>query len=246
MRKQPVIPGMEQHMETNRRFADPVPTLSEGAAAWARRIGKTHNAEQFKGIGVGPGYHAIYPIVNQQISSPSQVDPELLKSYESLRGQVRDQFAYLTSPKEQGGLGINVEVTQENPYETPHQLREDVIKNNRLKVLSTESTGSHSFFTNEENDMFRAVHDAFGHLAIGRNFSREGEEAAYGSHSKMFTDDALPALVSETRAQNSYLINTGNFTPNVPFKVPNWATSLEGAPEEPKPKAKKPKQPKLF
>lgn len=243
---QPILPGMENYMETNRRFAPPVPTLAEGAARYAERIGKTHNAEQFKGVGVGPGYHSLFPIVQRQIQSPSRMTPELAESYDALRKETREQFNYLTSPKEKGGLGVTVEVTHENPYDTPEQLHADVMSNNRLKVLSTEATGGHGVFTNEENDMFRAVHDAFGHLAIGRNFSREGEEAAYGSHSQMFSDKALKALTSETRAQNSYLINTGEFTPNVPFDVPNWAQSLEGAPKEKKSRQRKPKPPTLF
>lgn len=246
MAEQPVIPGMEKYMEANLRFAPPVPTLAEGAARYAERIGKTHNAEQFKGVGVGPGYHALAPIVRKQIENPQPMTPELSASYDALRKETRQQFDYLTSPKEKGGLGIRVEVSAEDPYKSPKEMHEDVLKNNRLRVLSTESTGGHSVFSNEENDMFRAVHDAFGHLSIGRNFSREGEEAAYGSHSRMFSDKALKALTSETRAQNSYLINTGDFTPNVPFDVPEWSQSLEGAPKEKKTRKRKPTPPTLF
>lgn len=234
-KNQPILPGMEDYMETNMRFASPVPHLAEGASRFAERIGKTHNAEQFKGVSIGPGYHALFPIVQRQImSGGNNMTPELAESYDALRKETREQFNYLTSPKEQGGLGVNVEVTHENPYDSPKELYEDVSKNNRLRVLSTESTGGHSVLSNEENDMFRAVHDAFGHLSIGRDFSRHGEEAAYGSHSRMFSDKALKALTSETRAQNSYLINTGEFTPNIAFDVPEWAQDLKGKPKEPK------------
>lgn len=244
---QPVLPGMEDYMETNLRFADPVPHLAAGASEYAKRVGKVHNAEQFKGVGVGPGYHALFPIVQRQIMSPQEMSPKLKSSYDALRAETRSQYEFLTSPKEKGGLGVNVEVTKENPYESTAALREDVVKNNRLRVLSTESTGGHTVLSNEENDMFRAVHDAFGHLATGRNFAREGEEAAYGSHSKMFSDTALPALASETRAQNSYLINKGEFTPNMPFEVPEWATSLEGKPKTPRTgRRRPPAQPTLF
>jgi hypothetical protein len=245
MNNQPLLPGMEDHMETDRRFASPVSHLAEGAAQWAKRIGKTHNAEQFKGVGVGAGYHSLAPLVREQISNPKPMTPELAESYEALRQETAQQFEYLTSPKEKGGLGVNVEVTPDNPYEKPEHLHEDISKNNRLKVLSTATTGGHSVLSDTENDQFRAVHDAFGHMAIGRDFSREGEEAAFGSHSQMFSDKALPALLSETRAQNSYLINTGNFTPNIPFDVPKWASTLSGAPKKPK-RGQKPSNPTLF
>jgi hypothetical protein len=74
--------------------------------------------------------------------------------------------------------------------------------------MSSATTGGHPFFSDEENDQFRAVHDAFGHAAIGRGFSRHGEEAAYQAHSQMFSPEARPALHTETRAQNS-VVNYG-------------------------------------
>lgn len=247
MAEQPELPLIyPEGVGKTQRFAAPVDELKTGAENWARRMGNTHNAEQFANIGrVGRGYNALYPVVRQQVEKEEPLTPEMQRSYEVLRSHVKQQYDYLTSPKEKGGLGYSVEVTKENPYETPHQLREDVAANRRLRVLSTESTGGHGIWSNEENDMFRAVHDAFGHLATGRNFAREGEEAAYASHASMFPKEALPALVSETRAQNAYLINAKEFPPNRPFNVPEWATSLEGAPEKPK-KKKQTNQPGLF
>jgi hypothetical protein len=59
------------------------------------------------------------------------------------------------------------------------------------------------------NDLFRAVHDAFGHGLEGAGFRAEGEENAWQAHSRLFTGSALAALTSETRGQNSWL----NFGP---------------------------------
>lgn len=245
MSEQPMLPGIEDTLKKGRQFAEPIPGLVKGAADYAGRIGKTHNPEQFKNSGIGKGYHALYPSIRKQAEEgPEELTPKMKESYEALRGEVRQQYDYLTGHPSKGGLGFKVEVTKEDPYKGPHEMHQDVSQNKRLKVMSTETTGGHALFSNEENDMFRAVHDAFGHLATGRNFAREGEEAAYGSHASMFSDKALPALVSETRAQNAYLINAKQFTPNRPFNVPDWATSLEGAPEE-APKQKPAKAPKL-
>ena len=59
------------------------------------------------------------------------------------------------------------------------------------------------------NDLFRAVHDAFGHGSEYAGFRPRGEENAWVAHSQLFTGPALKALTSETRGQNSWL----NFGP---------------------------------
>jgi hypothetical protein len=76
-------------------------------------------------------------------------------------------------------------------------------------VLSTKTTGGHPFFSDDENDMFRAVHDVFGHAGTGRGFDRHGEEAAYQSHASMYSPLARMALATETRGQNAALITGG-------------------------------------
>lgn len=55
------------------------------------------------------------------------------------------------------------------------------------------------------NDLFRAVHDAFGHGIEGAGFRARGEENAWQAHSRLFYGDALGAITSETRGQNSWL-----------------------------------------
>jgi hypothetical protein len=60
------------------------------------------------------------------------------------------------------------------------------------------------------NDLFRAVHDAFGHGIEGAGFRANGEENAWQAHIRLFTGLAKGALTSETRGQNSWL-NFGPF-----------------------------------
>jgi hypothetical protein len=55
------------------------------------------------------------------------------------------------------------------------------------------------------NDLFRAVHDAFGHGLEGAGFRARGEENAWQAHARLFTGPALAALTTETRGQNSWL-----------------------------------------
>lgn len=55
------------------------------------------------------------------------------------------------------------------------------------------------------NDLFRAVHDAFGHGLEGAGFRADGEENAWQAHIRLFTGSAKGAITSETRGQNSWL-----------------------------------------
>ena len=55
------------------------------------------------------------------------------------------------------------------------------------------------------NDLFRAVHDAFGHGLEGAGFRARGEENAWQAHIRLFTGPAKGAITSETRGQNSWL-----------------------------------------
>jgi hypothetical protein len=59
------------------------------------------------------------------------------------------------------------------------------------------------------NDLFRAVHDAFGHGLEGAGFRAQGEENAWQAHARLFTGSAVAAITTETRGQNSWL----NFGP---------------------------------
>ena len=60
------------------------------------------------------------------------------------------------------------------------------------------------------NDLFRAVHDAFGHGLEFAGFRAIGEENAWQAHQRLFTGSAVAAITTETRGQNSWL----NYGPN--------------------------------
>lgn len=135
-------------------------------------------------------------------------DERAIPHYEALRNEVNNQYHHLTN-----GMGVNVQSVDYDPYADVHEMMHDLTNNNRLKVLGTRVTGSHPFFTDDENDKFRAVHDAFGHAATGRSFDRHGEQAAYLAHSQMFSPKARGALATETKGQNSSLILNGQFGP---------------------------------
>jgi GNAT superfamily N-acetyltransferase len=133
-------------------------------------------------------------------------DPEAVPHFEAMRQEIHDQFHHMTHV-----MGIKAHFVDEDPYSNSKDMMHDVHHNKQIKVLRTAKTGGHPFFTDEENDKFRAVHDVFGHAATGRGFDKHGEEAAFTAHSKMFSDKARPAMETETRGQNHFYNLNGRF-----------------------------------
>jgi hypothetical protein len=58
------------------------------------------------------------------------------------------------------------------------------------------------------NDLFRAVHDYFGHAAEGNGFRANGEYNAWRAHRQMYSEAARGAMDAETLGQNSW-VNSG-------------------------------------
>ena len=235
MSEQPELPLDYGVGGTSLQTFKPVGFLADAAGRWAEKMGKHHTSDQFSTITAGGSHLATFNEHRQR--EHEDPTPETLKSYGSLRTQVQQQYQHLTAPEESGGLGVTVEVTDKDPYPDPGAAAADVEGNRRLKVLSTASTGGHSLWSDAENDEFRADHDAFGHLATGRSFSRHGEEASFESHSRMLSDDALPALTAETRLSNAALIYgpSGEHPENKPRNVADWATRRGDLPPQPEP-----------
>ena len=164
-------------------------------------------------------------------------DPAAHAAYDQLAKETDQQYEYLTKT-----MGVTVEVTDKDPYQNVKDMAEDLRDNHHLAVLSTAITGGHPYFSNEQNDKFRAVHDAFGHAGTGRGFDRNGEAAAWVSHMQMYSPEAGKALTTETRGQNSSMIygdhsqplnksvnpyDEGGFPPQKVMLLPDEYTSRE-------------------
>lgn len=138
-------------------------------------------------------------------------DANALPAFHAMRDEVRQQFDHLTRPRARGGMGFDVSVEKEDPYDVtkPGGTREffDDVAKRRMRVLSAASTGGHPVFSDDDNEMFRAVHDVFGHAGTGRGIDMHGEEAAYQKHSQMFSPLAQQALATETRGQNHTMLD---------------------------------------
>jgi hypothetical protein len=127
--------------------------------------------------------------------------------------------------------GYFIEINNEEPYSSSEDMISDLNKNKRFKVYSTESGFGDTPITEEQrrtnpllkdsgfkdvngipllvNDVFRFVHDFFGHAKIGNSFGPIGEENAWKIHSVMYSPLARRAMTSETRGQNSFVNFSG-------------------------------------
>jgi hypothetical protein len=133
-------------------------------------------------------------------------DPKAAAAYAAFRRETIRQYEYLVGGAEFGGLGVAVRVVDTDPYTDASAMIDDLV-HRELKVFATgASDNPHPYLSDAENDMFRAVHDAFGHASIGRGFDSHGEEAAWLKHSAMYSALARRALTTETRGQNCAMI----------------------------------------
>ncbi len=139
------------------------------------------------------------------------------KAYKALAKETYDQYKVI----EKAGYKIEPWKGNGEPYKNSEEMVEDVLKNKHLYFFTTESGFGTGAASNHPllqktgikindyelvyNDLFRAVHDIFGHAKIGNRFSAFGEENAWRTHSQMYSDDARRALTSETRGQNSWV-----------------------------------------
>jgi hypothetical protein len=160
-------------------------------------------------------------------------DPAVKEAFQNLINQTVAQYRAL----EKAGYQFYLFDETNDPYAgNPWNAMRDLRANQTMGVFATESGfGSSADFDPANNplladtgikwpwgspngkpkrvlanDLFRAVHDAFGHGLEGSGFRAQGEENAWQAHVRLFTGSAVGAITSETRGQNSWL----NYGPN--------------------------------
>ena len=152
-------------------------------------------------------------------------DPKVKKAYDAMINETLDQYEALRK----AGYEFNFMPEGGDIYGNPRNAINDIVMNKRLSVFPTEQgfggpSAAKALEANPllmrigekwqgkdvtANDVFRAVHDVFGHAKYGTGFRAAGEENAFQAHARMYSPEALPAVTSETRGQNSWV----NFGP---------------------------------
>ncbi len=133
---------------------------------------------------------------------------DLLKmAYQQLAHETKKQFHSLP-------VDMSYHRNGEGNYKSSKEMLKDIYNNKHMAVY--QGGDPHEFLHEVDpktglstNDMFRAVHDFYGHAVHGNEFGPQGEEKAWAAHSAMFTPLAQAALTAETRGQNSVV----NYTP---------------------------------
>lgn len=155
-------------------------------------------------------------------------NPEVRRSYEALADETLAQYKAL---KEAGAKFVFNRPGQD-PYAASPAMGYPELRDKRTLSIFPTAEGYGNAFTPVEvannpllkgsgekfgdapatlNDIFRAVHDAYGHFAYGNPFFRApGEERAWMLHSGMYSPEARGAMTTELRGQNNWL----NFGPH--------------------------------
>lgn len=210
-------------------FHGPDPRLVDVAEAYARSIGITLRrqseyvqVDEDRARRIAQAYEAM-PHAPQ--------DPVVKEAYQNLIRQTRAQYDALVAAGYRFWF-TDLSVPSNVEYlSTPWNAMRDIRANQAMGVFPTEEGfGSSEKFDPANNplledtgltwpnggldgapkrvlanDLFRAVHDAFGHGLEGAGFRAQGEENAWQAHARLFTGSALGAITSETRGQNSWL-----------------------------------------
>lgn len=163
-------------------------------------------------------------IADAYVSAPRR-DERAYPAYAAFCRETVRQYHFLVGRGEFGGLGVTVRIVDEDPYPDFVSLLAD-LRDRRLLVFASAASGNpHPYLSDGENDIFRAVHDAFGHGATGRGFDPGGEEAAWFKHAVMYPPLARRALTTETRGQNCAQLlhcTDGCFPEQKAVLLPRW------------------------
>lgn len=170
-------------------------------------------------------------------------NPQVKAAYDALAEETLEQYDEILKT---GFVPEFIPSDMGDPYGNPRNAIEDINQNNHMWVFPTDDGfgGEDDLFPGNPlladsgytisgkpatvNDIFRVVHDYFGHVKEGLGFRAGGEDNAFRSHAAMYSPLARRALATETRGQNSYV----NFGPNAEFNRTANGADTQYAPQK--------------
>lgn len=157
-------------------------------------------------------------IIADSYESGLQFTEKALRAYDDFISELLAQWEYVIK----SGLHVEPYTGTGEPYKNSAELFADVDTNNHMYFfLTSNGFGSEGKYDNHPmlrksgvvldgielcfNDIFRIVHDYFGHCIYGFQFGLKGETNAWQSHLAMFhSKGAKLALTNETQGQTSW------------------------------------------
>jgi hypothetical protein len=140
-------------------------------------------------------------------------DARLRRRYDRFKQETARQYHAIVD----AGITVAPWLRPGQPYQSSAELSESVRATGTIYVYLTTAghgTSSHRFHPLREpsgiavagvefayNDLFRAVHDIFGHVMDGNSFSARGEFRAAFCHMGLYSADVHPVLFTEQVAQ---------------------------------------------
>lgn len=202
-----------------------IPESSPGPFAKLREIAKNYSKESGIPFKQADEYMHVDPERGARIADAFEnmkhdpADPTVKRAYQAMVDETLSQYQQVKK------LGLNIEpITpdMENPYPLGSKQMIEDVKNGHLWYFPTEQGFGNGDITNNPllaptnevssngkpmlaNDVFRVVHDIFGHVKEGNSFGPSGEENAWQSHVRMYSPEAAKAMTTETRGQNSWV-----------------------------------------
>jgi len=174
----------------------------QGAIGRTFLLAATDHPEYKKAV-----YEAYKRHMPEHVGEAQDYDQLLQKAYGHLAHETKRQFESLP-------INMSFHRNGEGNYQDSKEMIRDVHGHRHLYVF--QGGDRHDFLHNvhpesglNDNEMFRAVHDVYGHALHGTTFGPQGEEKAWAAHSGMFSPLAQAAMTAETRGQNSVV----NYTP---------------------------------
>lgn len=194
----------------------PCPPVARAATAWRTSRGLPEPNINWANVRADTGKARKVADAYLNRRGPHADSPEAKAAYDDFKRQNEQMWQLATRPVEEGGLGIVVEFVDElEPYASAEEQAIDVDQNRHIKITRGDRfiPEGHPHMSADEYSRFRAVHDIFGHVAIGGGFDRHGEYAAWLAHNSMYSEPGRLAMSTEYHGTNSVLWTTGTPAP---------------------------------
>jgi hypothetical protein len=216
-----VVPaGKRLFNEPNEETAQISKTYKEKEGIDASEGSKIEQVDTDRAMSIADAYEAM---------EDAPDNPEVQEAYNAMADETAKQHQAILD----SGYEVEIWEGEGEPYANAQEMIDDVKNNKHMYIYSTEQGFGDSPITEEQrkqnkllkdsgfkdkngktllyNDLFRFVHDFFGHTERGNGFGAIGEENAWDVHSRMYSPKARRAMTTETRGQNSWV----NFGPQV-------------------------------